>query len=299
MKGSDFIILSVLLLEKTKNSYVYNEFWFTNVLILPECQFIEYFRMKKYTFLKLSEILFSKCIEYNSFIRFKEDFMMFLGFISHEGSYRSIKELFGVPKTSYFRRINFFTTSVFNVADEFIKLPTEDEFNYLNNGFAQYGEHKIILLVDGCHINIARTQDADYYNRKQRYSVNWLFVTDFKHRFRYACNSFGAAHDQRAWRTSDALIEFANNLEEFKILGDQAFSNIRNVEIVVARPRNSEERIKNAIYKPLRVNIENSFGMFKNKFRRFLNKFINGNTSKNLKKTIVAIVILTLLKENE
>lgn len=297
----EYVIFLLLLISKEflTNDVVRHDHWFKNIFNFDDTQFFEYFRMNKQQFYQISKTLYDNVTSYTNYEVFKEDMLIFMGFAAHESSFRVLRELFGIPKTTYFRRLNKFVDSIFVISSNFIKLPREEEFENLNQGFLHADKHNIILLIDGCHINISKDKDNQFYNRKQRFSINWLFVIDCRHRFRYASTAYGAAYDLRALRNSEELYDFIINLNDYNVLGDSAFRNVRNLIFVRPWVNTAEEREENNMHKQIRVSIENTFGMFKNKFRKFLNKFINGGTEQNMKKVVVAIVIWNLILENQ
>ena len=64
-----------------------------------------------------------------------------------------------------------------------------------------------IGFIDGSHLPLdikpVYEGNADFFNRKGRYSLNCLFVCDDEHRINYMCLGWGgSAHDSRVFRNT-------------------------------------------------------------------------------------------------
>ena len=187
---------------------------------------------------------------------------------------------------------------IFSISPNFIKLPSEEEFNVLSNSFLELGRiPKTLLSIYGTHIKISATRVSaqNYYNRKQCYSINIIAAVDANKKFRYVSKHYGSAHDLRVYRTSITLMNWANELKDgFHIVADKAYRGYSNILI----PGVSNDIGINIYTENLarqRLVVENRFGLFKGKFRRFYYKQFNGNTEKAMKVLVAAMVLHNLL----
>src|SRR5699024_2018244 len=126
-----------------------------------------------------------------------------------------------------------------------------------------------------------------YFNRKGYYFVNYLCAVDFNYRFRYVTFGFGSAHDSRIFRNS-TLADYCSNLSHSNvhIVADAAFRSLDGV-----KTPNDDENINNIELEKQRVIIENSFGIFKSKFKKFNGLVINGEKSNYIKMFIATCLI--------
>lgn len=95
-----------------------------------------------------------------------------------------------MPSVVLYYPVLFYCNGLYKLWPQFIYLPNNNECVELNRDLLHYGNHKIDALKDGCHIEITnRAGVKEFFNRKRRCGLNWIFVTDCKERFRYgACN---------------------------------------------------------------------------------------------------------------
>lgn len=116
----------------------------------------------------------------------------------------------------------------------------------------------------------------NYYNRHGYFSLNVIATIDHKKRFRSITPGFGKSHDSMILSCSStySLIENLSNGE--KLVGDAAFRVFRNILV----PRDDDFTQPNLELKLQRVQVENAFALFKNKFKRFSGRIINGETKK-------------------
>ena len=87
---------------------------------------------------------------------------------------------------------------LFCILEEFVKLPPEDEFELLENGFKQLEIFKhTILVIDETHtpINIHKINDEEYFSRKESYSINCCVSLNNKKRFRSVNSHLGSSHN--------------------------------------------------------------------------------------------------------
>ena len=97
-------------------------------------------------------------------------------------SYRSCGLQFGLGKSTAKIICSEFEQAAFDLKDRFITFPlTNEEIGEKIEEFEElYGIPQIVGAIDGCHIEInAPPQNhEDYFNRKQRYSVNLQAIVD-------------------------------------------------------------------------------------------------------------------------
>lgn len=92
----------------------------------------------------------------------------------HQDSYRSICERFGVARSTAWVSVKRVVRALYSLRNVFIRWPTYGEAQTIwTNMQTLYGFPKILGVIDGTHINIARPKrDANsYINRKGRFSI--------------------------------------------------------------------------------------------------------------------------------
>jgi len=86
--------------------------------------------------------------------------------------------------------------------------------------------------------------------------------------------------------------------EEYFVLGDAAFMGLRNIRVAHSTaefPLTSEEEYN---LKRQRIIVENAFGLFKGKFKRFAGRVINGHTNNSIKTIKVAFWLHNFIIDN-
>ena len=67
-----------------------------------------------------------------------------------------MREFFQIPHVTIFRRIAAMADYIFSISPNFIKLPSEEEFDVLSNSFLELGRiPKTLLSIDGTHVKIS------------------------------------------------------------------------------------------------------------------------------------------------
>ncbi len=280
-----YLYLILMLLDDDGEKYLYCKDWYEKIFNLPDQQFQELFRMKPAIFMELRNLLLTRCNENSN--RFTKNLLIFLAYISHHQVLRAQKELFGVSTYKIFESVEKIVTFLFSISQDFIFLPNFNEFEELSDGFSLLGNiHGTLLAIDGTHISIFAPIDnrSDYFNRKHIYSLNCLIAVDYKMRIRYFCNGIGSAHDARLYTESTFLRDFMESLPNDKhVVGDQAFIGIQNIKVPHRIPSSTIERNFNFQLGKQRIIVENCFGLFKGKFKRFFYEQKNGESKKILK----------------
>ena len=94
---------------------------------------------------------------------------IFIFYIAHARSYRKLREIFGLSKSTIFDIIDTYATIFSNLAYTEITFPQPVEFDELKRGFERRAQfYGTILIIDGTHIPIKRPRNSNfaYYNRK-------------------------------------------------------------------------------------------------------------------------------------
>lgn len=89
-------------------------------------------------------------------------------------SYRSICERFDVARSTAWLCVKRVVRTIYSIRNQFIRWPTNGEAQTTWTNIQRlYGFPKVLGIVDGSHINIARPKkDANsYINRKGRFSM--------------------------------------------------------------------------------------------------------------------------------
>lgn len=97
-------------------------------------------------------------------------------------SYRSISERFGVARSTAWFSVKRVVRAIYSIRNQIIRWPTHEEAQRTwTNMQMLYGFPKVLGVIDGTHINIARPKrDAiSYINRKSRFSVQLQVRTSF------------------------------------------------------------------------------------------------------------------------
>ncbi|KAI5154004.1 hypothetical protein ENBRE01_3291, partial [Enteropsectra breve] len=175
--------------------------------------------------------------------------------------------------------------SISVIAAAEICFPKPEEYNILKAGFAAMSTmQEAILAIDGAQIKISRptiAQSFDFYDRKGCFSITFICAVDFMQRFRGITYGFGKSLDARIYRGSNLrnLVERITD-DSVYVLADSAFSGfpkIRTCTSSVAVPLSAHEQYNLA---KQWIVVENAFGRFKGKFKRFEMRIRNGEKSR-------------------
>ncbi|KRH94048.1 putative nuclease HARBI1 [Pseudoloma neurophilia] len=293
----EFIFLNCLTVINEDSEYHYVEEWYKSIDNLSEHQFHNIFRMSKRCFSSLIDLI----IEKYSIKNLAKKLRVFIFFISHKTTYRLIQEQFGVSKSTLFDWITELAVVMSSIAHEKIKFPTKEEYEELTQGFEEIcGVKNCLLALDGTEIQISRpnSQPFSYYNRHDIFSVKFLCAIDYKLRFRGVSYGFGASHDSFVYSAS-RLRDKIENISDRNvfILADSAFTGFRNIVATVSTinfPISEQMLTK---YKKMRIKVENAFGLFKGKFKRFSGRIIFGHSDKSIRLIKASIFIHNFIIE--
>lgn len=101
----------------------YSNEWYSKIHLLSEQQFLEIFRMSRNCFKRLEKKLFA-----NAIIKLKLKLHLFCYFIAHKVTYREIRNVFGIPKSTIFVFVNEVAQLLAQKAIECIKFHTTEEY---------------------------------------------------------------------------------------------------------------------------------------------------------------------------
>ena len=206
---------------------------------------------------------------------------IFIFFVTHLNTYRKTREIFGTPKSTIFEIVKKIGKLLYKIAIKEVCFPVNEEFDDLKSGFSRgnHNFHNVILAIDGTHFEITKPKSdpLNYYNRHGYFSLNVIAAIDYKKRFRSMTPGFGKSHDSMILSASNTYTHILNLENDAKLVGDAAFRVFRNILV----PRDDDFNQPNLELKLQRIHVENTFALFKNKFKRFSGKIINGEKKEN------------------
>ncbi len=286
-----FTILE-LISSSEEEDFCYFCEWYTNINFINEDQFLNAFRMSRNCFGTLLEYI-RPAGKNILFLEFKMH--MFLYFIGHKCTYREIRELFGIPKSTAYIYLKEMSDLLLPITKDYIRFPKRDEFLELCNGFERIGGvENCLLAIDGTEIQISKPSRSgfSFYNRHDVFSVTFLCAVDYKMKFRAITYGFGSSHDSFLYRNSN-MRDMIENIEEDEIfiIGDPAFrgfDRIKTTSSTMSMPLTRE--MEYALSKQ-RMKVEHAFGIFKSKFKRFFGRTLYGSSESNIKFILCAFFI--------
>ena len=206
---------------------------------------------------------------------------------------------------------NEFCECLCNFSEQYIAMPDGRETaERLMQLFKLYEDCQIPMVigaVDGTHIPIIapRTENkVDYFNRKQRYSMNTQAIVGGNSIFLAVSTGFpGSIHDSRALRNSFVFSEIENGailnepitfLQNTRIgpniIGDSAYPMKKWLITPFANPQTLGERRFNRELSKCRSSVERAFGVLKCRWR-CLNKKLESDIT-NVSTVILSCFIL-------
>ena len=139
-------------------------------------------------------------------------------------------------------------------------------------------ERGAILALDGMEIQITKPKrdGMSFYNRKARFSLNFICAVDHKLRFRAVTYGSGSSHDSWVYRISRMREKIESiRYDDIYVVADSAFIGFNKIKITQSNTRNSLTPAQLYSLSRQRIKVENAFGYFKGKFRRFDVKTMN------------------------
>lgn len=189
-------------------------------------------------------------------------------------SYRSISNLFDIPKSSVLlclRRVC--RATVTSVCKHVICFPqTSDAFQSNEEKFYSVrGLHNVVGAIDGCHIPIKAPsiEPAAYINKKGFHSVVLQAVVDSRLFFMDCYAGWpGSVHDARVFRNSP-LFSYGPSCCSARrfIIGDAAYPLLSWL-IVPYRDNGRLSHVQRNLHAATRCVVERAFALLKRRFRR-------------------------------
>ena len=204
-------------------------------------------------------------------------------------SYRSIGKTFGVSASLCCEVVLEFCVVLYVLAPRFISFPdSEEECSREILLFRRYTGcpiPQVVGAIDCTHVKIKKPNNevgADYFNRKQTYSINTQAVVGERLKFMDVATGFpGSIHDSRTLRKSTFARKAENDIlqaptkrinnHDIKpmILGDSAYPPLRWLLKPFTRHRNltRAEKHFNRTVSSARSTVERAFGILKMRWR--------------------------------
>ena len=225
-------------------------------------------------------------------------------------SFRSTAITFGIGKSSAVKICHSFSEAINRRMNDFISFPVEE--NEVRETISKFEEKvnfpQVVGAIDGTHVEIKAplVNPADYFNRKQKYSVVTQAVVDSRMMFMDVSTGWpGSIHDARVLRLSRVFrkigngniltrpVEMINGINvKPLILGDPAYplrpwlmTPFPMVGALTAAQQRFNYRLSKA-----HVVVERAFGKLKNRWRCLL-KQLEESTDR-VPKTIITCCIL-------
>ncbi len=225
--------------ENQRTAIFYSSSWFSEVEQYSELQFHETFRMNKSCFMQMVGLV----SQFRSLLNVKEKCYVFLYYISNASTYRVLRNVMGIPRSTICRIVNEMAAVFSALAHRDIRLPNYDELVELEESlYYGGGRRETVLAIDGTHVYVDKPlhNGWNYYNRYGSFSISFMCLVDYKKK------STGCHSIMGVYRVSN-FPRFVNALpHEFFIIGDPTFNNMRNVVNTYStirnplRPRNQE-----------------------------------------------------------
>ena len=295
--------------------------WFVMVDIsLDDQTWYANFRVSRHTFQFILDQIEDDIVHENTRLRKAVSprcrLAMALYYLASTAEYRTIANLFGVsPSFVCICVREVFQAIIDNMKSSFVFLPKDEELDAIIKVYKErWGFPMCCGAIDGTHIPIiAPTENhADYVNRKGYHSIVMQAVVDSNYLFRDIVVGWpGSVHDAHVlsnshlYRLGNEGKLFVGNLSENingtlvnpLILGDPAYPLLpwlmkpyQHSPDITASQKYFNYRLSRA-----RMTVENTFGRWKGRFRRFLKK-VDMNVT-NVCITVAASCILHNLCE--
>ena len=234
-----------------------------------------------------------------------------LYYLSSTSELRTIAHLFGVSKPFVCNCVKNVCGAVINkMRSQFLFMPKGDDLKEVIDIYRRkWGFPMCAGAIDGTHIPIVSPSDnhTDYVNRKGYHSVVMQAVVDSKYLFRDTVIGWpGSVHDARVLANSEIFNlgnsgrlfppDLSENINGVRIpaviLGDPAYPLLP--WLLKSYPENPntplDQRYFNYRLSRARMTVENTFGRWKGRFRRFLKR-----VDMNVKDIIIVIMASCIL----
>ena len=233
--------------------------------------------------------------------------------LSTGNSYRTVSKVFGVSKSVSVGILKAFCVEVMRIADRFISFPRNGPQTAMEiqkfKVFTGTILPQIVGAIDGMHVEIVSPScdsKADYFSRKQKYTINTQAVIGSNLMFLDVATGFlGSMHDARMLRStlvfqraqSDQIMctpldVIEGNRVRPLLLGDGAYP----VTTWILKPYafnlnlNASEKRYNRHVSSARSAVERGFGLLKVRWRCLLKRL--DILMENLSSTIITCCVL-------
>ena len=268
--------------------------WFTMVdSTFTQEQWYENFRVTKNTFTFILSEIEHDIARHDTpmwkAVPARKKLAMILYCLASTSEYRTIASLFGVSKAFLCNSIKDVSCAIIkSLQGRLIYIPKNDELKSILETYREkWGFPMCAGAIDGTHIPIIAPKEdhTNYVNRKGYHSVVKQAVVDCNSLFRDVVIGWpGSVHDARILSNS-SVYEKGNNKTLFPdirerigdqdvpivILGDPAYPLLP--WLLKAYPENpntpQSQRVFNYRLSRARMTVENTFGRWKGRFRRF------------------------------
>jgi len=211
-----------------------------------------------------------------------------LYYLASTAEYRTVANLFGVSTAFVCLCIRDVCEAIRKRLMKIINFPHGDNLVKVIREYEEWGFPMFAGAIDGTHIPIIAPKEGhiDYVNRKRYHSIIMQAVVDSNYLFRDIVVGWpGSVHDARVLANSDFFKKANNNLlfsridhkeicdQEIPplILGDPAYPI--SSWLMKPYPEKSNtpkiEQVFNYHLSRTRMTVENTFGRWKGRFRRF------------------------------
>ena len=295
-----FITLAALLItmppiDKRFWTLTRSSHWFDMALKFSNKEWRDNFRLSKETFLFIISMVGDSVARKDTKLRravsSQKRIAITLYFIGSTAEYRTIGNLFGVSKSFVCQCIKDVSKAIVTkLKPVFLSIPKGDELIDIMKQYREkWGFPCCAGAIDGTHVPIKAPNEnhTDYVNRKSYHSIVMQAVVDSRYMFRDIVVGWpGSVHDARVLSNSK-LYDLANKNQLFDlniqetildcnikpvILGDPAYPLLN--WLMKEYPENPNtlywQRHFNYLLSRARMTVENSFGRWKGRFRRFL-----------------------------
>ena len=234
-----------------------------------------------------------------------------LGKLSTENSFHTISKVFGIGKSTVIKLVNELISELVRMSPKFIKFPkTTLESGAKIRSFRDFTGCKIpqvLGAIDGTHIEILAPSDSkvDYFNRKQKFTVNTQVVIGANLEFLHVATGYlGSVHDARVLRSStfqqaEGQIILSTPLKDVDnvkirplLLSDRAYPatlwQVKPYKQIIML--NHSQKKFNKALSSARVTIERAFGVLKGHWRCLLKRL--DNNLENIPDIILACCVL-------
>ena len=261
------VVVLWCLINSIKSKKSFSNVWFDTVALnFTDDEFQYHFRIPSSAF----EILHSKLLPHyrSKKTSCRKGLVATLWLLATGNCYRSIAQLFGIPKSTFARIVRYICKLICQQFNN--QVTYNKERSYFDVKVAKfghrYGQANVCCAIDGTFIKIKRPKgicsERYYSGYKQTYGLNMLTVVDYDGLFLFTHIGFPASvHDSAVFLVSQLYRDIIQSRTiigpDYKIIGDSAFGA---TDYMIR----STEQIGSGCARAI---VENAFGQLKQKFR--------------------------------